>query len=70
MEDYDVVKVQGQPPSLAKYKIGALHFKVNFNTGNEKNNNCVRQEEPTILIFRFLLRTRRMYVASIPLEFH
>ena len=51
-------------------RIGALHFKVNFNTGNEKNNNCVRQEEPTILIFRLLLRIRRMYVASIPLEFH
>ena len=32
--------------------------------------NCGRQEEPAILISRLLLRTRRMYVASIRLDFH
>ena len=32
--------------------------------------NCGRQEEPAILIFRLLLRMRRMYVASIHLDFH
>ena len=31
---------------------------------------CGRQEEPTILISRLLLRMRRMYVASIRLDFH
>ena len=31
---------------------------------------CRRQEEPAILISRFLLRMRRMYVASIRLDFH
>ena len=29
-----------------------------------------QQEEPTILISRLLLRMRRMYVASIRLNFH
>ena len=33
-------------------------------------SNCGRQEEPTILISRLLLRMRRMYVASIRLDFH
>ena len=31
---------------------------------------CGRQEEPAILISRLLLRMRRMYVASIRLDFH
>ena len=30
----------------------------------------MRQEEPPILISRFLLRMRRMYVTSIRLDFH
>ena len=30
---------------------------------------CGRQEEPAILISRLLLRMRRMYVASIGLDF-
>ena len=32
--------------------------------------NCGRQEKPAILISRLLLRMRRMYVASICLDFH
>ena len=32
--------------------------------------NCGRQEEPVILNSRLLLRMRRMYVASIRLDFH
>ena len=31
---------------------------------------CGRQEKPAILISRFLLGMRRMYVASIRLDFH
>ena len=31
---------------------------------------CGRQEEPAIQISWLLLRMRRMYVASIPLDFH
>ena len=31
---------------------------------------CGRKEEPAILISRFLLRMRRMYVARIRLDFH
>ena len=31
---------------------------------------CWRQEEPTILISRLLLRMRRTYVDSIRLDFH
>ena len=31
---------------------------------------CGRQEEPAILISRLLLHMRRMYVASIRLDFH
>ena len=48
----------------------ASPFQSQFQHWKWKNNNCVRQEEPAILIFRLLLRMRRMYVASIPLEFH
>ena len=36
----------------------------------EENLYCGRQEEPAILISRLLLRMRRMYVASIRLDFH
>ena len=37
----------------------------------EKNHDyCGRQEVPAILISRLLLRMRRMYVASIRLDFH
>ena len=32
--------------------------------------NCRREEEPGILISRLLIRMRRMYVASIRLDFH
>ena len=32
--------------------------------------SCGRQEEPAILMFRLLLRMRRLYVASICLDFH
>ena len=32
--------------------------------------NCRQQEEPAILISRLLLRMRRMYEASICLDFH
>ena len=32
--------------------------------------NCGGQKEPIILISRLLLRTRRMCVASIHLDFH
>ena len=32
--------------------------------------NCGRQQKPAILIFRLLLRMRRMYVASICLDFY
>ena len=32
--------------------------------------HCGRQEEPAILISRLLLRMRRMYVASIRLDFN
>ena len=31
---------------------------------------CGRQQEPAILIYRLLLRMRRMYAASIRLDFH
>ena len=33
-------------------------------------NNCGRQEQLAILFSRLQLRMRRMYVASIRLEFH
>ena len=33
------------------------------------DTNWVRQEEPTSLIFRLLIRMRRMYLASIRLEY-
>lgn len=36
----------------------------------KRRTNCGRQEEPTILISRFLLRMCRMYIASIRLDFH
>ena len=32
--------------------------------------HCGRQEEPAVLISRLLLRMRRMYVASVRLDFH
>ena len=32
--------------------------------------NCRRQEEPAILISRLLIRMRRMYLASIRLDFY
>ena len=41
-----------------------------FNYIPLSNVYCGRQEEPVNLIFRFLLRMRRMYVASIRLDFH
>ena len=36
----------------------------------QQQYNCGRQEEPAILFSRLLLRMRRMYVASISLDFH
>ena len=41
------------------------HKSWSFQWGNFR-----RQEEPAILIFRLLSRMRRMYVASIRLDFH
>ena len=35
----------------------------------KRRTNCGRQEEPAILISRFLLRMHRMYMASIRLDF-
>ena len=36
----------------------------------KRRTNCGRQEEPAILISRFLLRMCRMCIASIRLDFH
>ena len=41
-----------------------------FTISYETFSYCGRQEEPAILISRLLLRMRRMYVASIRLNFH
>ena len=43
---------------------------LNSNLTMMASSYCGRQEEPAILISRLLMRMRRMYVASIPLEFH
>ena len=40
-----------------------------YNNGNDRYKGR-RQEESSIVIFRLLLRMRRMYVASIRLDFH
>ena len=47
-----------------------VFLSTNFYNNDNDRYKGGRQEEPAILISRLLLRMRRMYVASIRLDFH
>ena len=51
-------------------KVSSFNYTVGVAIYFTNITNCERQEEPAILISRLLLRMRRMYVASIRLDFY